>query len=94
VQLNGDTEIDCRILDIESLLEAEQVENELREQLRPSEKYALAQMLDEEARKGPERRGRPKKGQNGREDNSHQPDGNYSGRHKAEDVRVVSGRDS
>jgi hypothetical protein len=45
VKLNGDTEIDCRILDIENILEAESAENEVREMLQPSEKLALAREI-------------------------------------------------
>jgi ParB-like chromosome segregation protein Spo0J len=57
VKLNGDTEIDCRVLDIKDILQAERAENDLRLGLTRSEKHALAEALREEAGKNGSTRG-------------------------------------
>lgn len=63
VQMNGDTEIDCRILDIDNIMAAEEAENEIRKDLTLSERHALARMIEEEiAKKNP--RGAPKGNKN------------------------------
>lgn len=56
VKMNGDKFIDCRILDIDNILEAEEHENEFRTDLTKSEKHALAEKLEAVAAKK-ERRG-------------------------------------
>src|SRR5262245_46114756 len=43
VKLNGDTEIDARVLDLDDLLAAEHAENYYREDLQPTDGYALAE---------------------------------------------------
>ena len=43
--------IDCRVVNIKSMLEAEEAENEFRKSLTLSEKTALAKRLQEEAQK-------------------------------------------
>lgn len=92
VQLNGDTEIDCRILDIKDILEAEHAENEFRLSLSLTEKHALAEELQRQMpkRQGQGSGGRPKEraasGQNG-----HKREG-VTGDHVAAKAGFIGGR--
>jgi ParB family chromosome partitioning protein len=87
-KMNGDTEIDCRILDIKDIWEAERVENEFRKDLTFTEKHALAKALNAEAaqteHRGGDRRSEKAKNQSG------QPDHFDSGRRERTRERIAA----
>lgn len=60
-KLNGETEIDCRILDIKDILQAEHAENEYRTSLTLTEKHALAEELNRQNKGKKRGGGRPPK---------------------------------
>jgi hypothetical protein len=90
VQMNGDNEIDCRILDINDILTAEDHENRFRLELTFSEKAALSRELEAQM---PKRQGKGGGGNHSKSTNSTspQPGGKCSGdRHSLETSEKIA----